>query len=177
MCDARATLHEVTLSNRDLFQFERRRDISVFLKYAQPSWRRGDVITVRNARDYRVRNRAKVFWTGDGAAWPGNMEYEDYMCIPKQFPVGSEYHPLYWSDVWDKTYPLIQPVFRVSDKARLHRLLLDGDFTVTVEAADGTEWTVINDQGPDPYWSTRRSLYKWDTVNGDCHTLYTVASL
>ncbi len=81
--------------------------IDFIRQYWQQEWRRGDVIAVENAQDYGYRNRAKVFWDGARTILPGGMEWEDSRTIPQEFAIGSEFHPLYWEDVWDNTYPYV----------------------------------------------------------------------
>ncbi len=169
----RAALHTVTLSSGDLFEFQKN-NVSVLNKYAQPTWRRGDVITVANAVNYNIRNRAKAFWTGLEAVRPDNTQYDDYMAVPKQFEVIKEFHANYWTNVWDNTYRYCTPKFPKGLKSIIKRAMRDGDFSIQFLDDDLNTWTVINEMGIEPRLSSKDGLYQWGSTP---YTLHTVESM
>lgn len=95
----KATLHVITLNDRDAATYKRRVKLPYVANYRQENWRRGDIIGITNDVNWRYRNGGKVMWDGENAI---RLETEgnEYGYNNKKIPVG-EFPATYWEDIID----------------------------------------------------------------------------
>lgn len=89
-----ASLHEITLSEND-WEFDTFSPIKIAKKYVTSDWMRGDVIGIKNIKNYGYRNVGKYMWDGRKLV-ELDEEYDEYGHVPIEFLVGKEFHAMYW---------------------------------------------------------------------------------